>query len=276
LISGLKEWGGRGKIFVFGQATNILFSDNGFDGLVIKNSIKGIQLNGNNLVVGAGESILDVLSFCKDNSLSGLEWAGGLPGTIGGAVRGNAGAFGGEIKDNIVKVESFNFKTFQEVERNMQKCNFSYRNSIFKTEEGAGEIITYATFSLQIRDKENINEIIEKNLNYRKDKHPLEFPNIGSIFKNVPFDSFDDKNKNALIQFIKTDPMPVVPVAKLIYLSNLMGRRVGDVMISEKHTNFIINLGNGTAMQVKELIGIIKQEVKNKFNIDLEVEIMEV
>jgi UDP-N-acetylmuramate dehydrogenase len=224
--------------------------------------------------VGSGELMTNVLNFCIDNSLSGLEWAGGLPGTVGGAVRGNAGAFGGEIKDNIEKVESFDFKTFQDVERNKQKCNFSYRNSVFKSGEGANEIITYVTFSLQVREKEKIKEIIEKNKKYRIDKHPLEYPNVGSIFKNVSFESFGEKQKEELLQFIKTDPIPVIPAAKLIYLSNFLGKKVGDVMISEKHTNFIINLGNGTSSQVKELIHIIKQEVKNKFNVNLEEEIM--
>jgi UDP-N-acetylmuramate dehydrogenase len=274
LINGLKEWKEKGDIFILGSGTNVLFSDDGFNGLVIKNSIKGIELADNSLKVGAGEKFSDVLDFCIENSLSGLEWAGGLPGTVGGAVRGNAGAFGGETKDNIGKVKSINYNTLQDVERSNQKCGFSYRNSVFKSGEGKSEIITQVIFSVQVRDKGNIKTLIDKNIEYRNNKHPLEYPNLGSIFKNVPYNDFDEENKFKLMQFIKTDPVPVVPAAKLIFLAGLSRTRVGDVMISEKHTNFIVNLGNGKASQVKGLIGMVKQNIKEQFGITMEEEIM--
>jgi len=274
LIAGLREWGGRGSIFVLGGGTNVLFSDAGFDGLVIKNSIKGIELRGNSLVVGAGEKFSDILNYCIDNSLSGLEWSGGLPGTAGGAVRGNAGAFGGETKDNVEKVRSVNYVTLQDIERTNPKCGFSYRNSIFKSEAAGSEIITQVTFNVQVRDRENIKAIIDKNIEYRKNKHPLEYPNLGSIFKNVLFDNIKEDKKLELMLYIKTDPLPVIPVAKLIFLAGLTGKRIGDVMISEKHTNFIVNMGEGKASQVKELIKVVKEKIKEQFDVNLEEEIM--
>jgi UDP-N-acetylmuramate dehydrogenase len=274
LINGLKEWREKGNVFVLGDGTNVLFSDEGFNGLVIKNSIKGLELQGNSLIVGAGEKFSDVLNFCIENSLSGLEWAGGLPGTVGGAVRGNAGAFGGETKDNVEKVKSINYNTLQDVERINQKCGFSYRNSVFKSGEGQSEIITQVFFSVQVRDKEHIKDLIYKNIEHRNNKHPLEYPNLGSIFKNVLYNTFDEENKLKLMQFVKTDPLPVIPAAKLIFLAGLSGTRIGDVMISEKHTNFIVNLGNGNASQVKELIGLIKQKIKEQFGVTMDEEIM--
>jgi UDP-N-acetylmuramate dehydrogenase len=281
VIKGLKEWRKiseglpeeKRKIFILGGGTNILFSDEGFDGLVFKNSIDGIELAENRATAGAGSLVVSLLDFCIENSLSGLEWAGGLPGAVGGAVRGNAGAFGGEIKDNILEVVSIDLETFQEIKRNNKECEFSYRTSIFKT-RAKNELIVSATFNLSKGDKEEIkNKVLEK-AEFRKIKQPLDYPNIGSIFKNVPFDIVPKQYKEELSQHIKNDPFPVVPTAKIIYLAGLKGRRVGNVAVSDKHTNFIVNLGNGRATDVKELIEIIKVAVRKKFQIELEEEII--
>lgn len=281
LLECLKEWKNisldfpkdKQKIFILGSGTNILFSDEGFNGLIIKNSINGIQKEGNKVSVGAGTQVSKLIDFCIKNSLSGLEWTGGLPGTIGGAIRGNAGAFGGETKDNVKEVISLNLKTLETETRTNDECKFSYRNSIFKN-QATDEIIISAVFNLRSGNKEDIESKSQEKIEYRKAKHPLEYPNIGSIFKNVHVNQVPDEFKDELSQYIKSDPFPVIPAAKLIFLSNLKGKRVGDVMVSEKHTNFIINLGNGKASQVKELIEIIKNEIKNKFGVVLEEEIM--
>ena len=261
------------KVFVLGAGTNILFSDQGFDGLVIKNSILGIEKNNNNVLVKAGESMSGLLNFCIENSLSGLEWAGGLPGSVGGAVRGNAGSFGGETKDNLLEVESLNLKTLQTVKRNNKDCLLSYRNSIFK-QSAKDEVIISISFKLDLGVKEDIEKKTNEKVEYRKNKHPLEYPNIGSIFKNVPVENIPDKFKKELSQYIKDDPFPVIPSAKLIFLAGLNGKRVGNVMVSEKHTNFIVNLGNGKASEVSELIKLIKQKIHESFGILLEEEIM--
>lgn len=281
LLETLREWKkisstfpkDQQKIFVLGGGTNILFSDEGFNGLVIKNSIKGITVQNNAVTAGAGEKVSSLLDFCINNSLSGLEWAGGLPGTVGGAIRGNAGAFGGEIKDNLKEVTSLNLKTLETIKRTNKDCEFSYRNSLFKT-TAKDEIVLSAVFSLENGNKIEIQNKINEKIEYRNAKHPLEYPNIGSIFKNVPVGQVPVEFKDGLFQYIKTDPFPVVPTAKLIFLTGLKGERIGNVMVSTKHTNYIVNLGNGKAMEVKELINVIKNKVHEKFGIELEEEIM--
>lgn len=281
LLDGLKNWyeissdfpDSKKGIFVLGGGTNILFSDDGFNGLVIKNSIKEIESKDNKVTVGAGESMSLLLDFCINHSLSGLEWAGGLPGSVGGAIRGNAGAFNGETKDNLLEVESINFKTLEVIKRDNKNCEFSYRNSIFK-KSAVNEIIISAIFNLNKGNKEEIKNKSQEKIEHRRLKHPLGYPNIGSIFKNVKIQKFTKSQMEKLSQYIKNDPFPVIPAAKLIFLTGLKGERVGDVMVSTKHTNFIVNMGQGKASEVKRLIGFIKERVKEEFNVELEEEIM--
>ncbi len=261
------------NIFIFGDGTNVLFSDSGFNGLVVNVKIVGIEKEGSSIRVGAGEDLSSVLNYCIDHSLSGLEWAGGLPGTVGGAVRGNAGAYTGETKDNILSVETFDVNTLEYKKRNRQECKFEYRNSIFKSELEGIEIITYVTFEMQEGDRSNIKELVEDKINKRKLRHPLDFPNLGSIFKNIPTEKFSKEKLKELEQYIKNDPFPVIPTAKINYLAGLSGVKVGDAQLSTKHTNFIINLGNANAKDVKDLIAIIKKTVFDKYQVELEEEI---
>ena len=282
LLEGLREWKEiskdlsveKRKIFLLGGGTNVLFPDKGFDGLVVKNSINGITQDEDKVTIGAGTLFSAIVDFCVNNSLSGLEWAGGMPGTVGGAVRGNAGAFGGETKDNVFQVTSINLESLGEITRNRNECQFAYRNSIFKKQTTNNEVIISVVFALSKGSKEKIKEQVTREVEFRQTRHPLESPNLGSIFKNVPFDSIPQTYKEELSQYVKNDPFPVVPTAKIIYLTGLKGKRVGDVMVSEKHTNFIVNLGNATAKDVSDLIEIIKNDVKQKFGVSLEEEIM--
>jgi len=281
LLEGLREWKDfskdlpeeKKKVFLLGGGTNILFSDNGFDGLVIKNSIIGIAQDKDEITVGAGTLFSSLVDSCVNNSLSGLEWAGGMPGTVGGAIRGNAGAFGGETKDNVLKVTSINLESLEEVTRDNEECQFSYRNSIFKG-EAKNEIIISAIFGFSKGSQEKIKEQVIKEVEFRRAKHPLDRPNAGSVFKNIPVESIPEEYKNEFLQYVKNDPFPVIPTAKIIFLAGLKGKRVGDAIVSEKHTNFIVNLGNATAKDVSDLIKIIKNEVEQKYGIYLEEEIM--
>ncbi len=276
LIECLKEWKETGlqkPVFVLGKGTNLLISDNGFDGFVIRNSIKGLSKNGNLITTGAGELMSDVLSFCTVNSLSGLEWAGGLPGTIGGAVRGNAGAFGGETKDSVFEVLSIDINTFEEKRRANRDCLFDYRYSIFKG-EAKNEIVISVSLELKPGEKDLIKKLTEERINYRREKHPMEYPNIGSTFKNIRKEKIPVKFREELMQYAKDDPFPIIPVAKVLYLCGLKGEREGDAQISEKHPNFIINLGNAKYEDVIKLINFAKQTVREKYEIELEEEIM--
>ncbi|MEX2007470.1 MAG: UDP-N-acetylmuramate dehydrogenase [Candidatus Levyibacteriota bacterium] len=282
LISGLKEWGKlssnfdeQGKrIFILGGGTNLLVSDNGFSGLIIHVNIKSLEVSGETVKIGAGNLIPDLLNCCVDNSLSGFEWAGGLPGSVGGAVRGNAGAFGGETKDNVLEVESLDISTLGLKIRKNAECKFAYRDSIYKSGEGKNEIIVSATFNLQKGNKEEIRKTIEEKINYREIKHPLNFPNAGSIFKNVNVKGVPGSIVAQFQEYIKNDPFPVIPTAKILIKAGLKGKKVGGAQVSEQHPNFIVNVSNARSSDVKDLIELEREAVKQRLGIDLEVEVM--
>ncbi len=274
------------SIFILGGGTNLLIDDGGFDGLVLRVNIKDIKITKNKVMAGAGASMADLLDAATAHSLAGLEWAGGLPGTVGGAIRGNAGCFGGEIKDSVVSVRSFDIKNGKVVTRTARQCAFAYRDSVFKKKNG-GEIILSVTLALKKGNKKEIAKVAKERIQYRKEHHPLEHPNIGSIFKNVPLYAIHKKGgakyKNALsvgsLAFrgaafsVKTDPFPVISTAKLISESGLRGVSLGGAMISPKHPNFIVNTLGAGSVDVKNLIMLAKAEVRKKFGIGLEEEV---
>src|SRR3989338_10579376 len=170
-------------IFVMGGGSNLLVLDKGVKGLVIKNQVTTpIVLKSSNVIEApAGIVLGDLVDFSIKNSLQGLEWAGGLPGTFGGAIRGNAGAFGGEMKDSVSMVQAFDSRFTLRNFTNAQ-CKFSYRNSIFKEK---GWTIVSATVALKKGSKKELRAVVDSRINYRKEKHPLEYPSAGSVFKNV-------------------------------------------------------------------------------------------
>lgn len=312
LKKGLEQWQeiakekdiDTSKIFVIGGATNILFSDEGFDGLILKNSIDyiekipdpclpagrqvrddghenietspslSLERRGVLVEVGAGTSIEKLNNYCIEYSLSGTEWSGGLPGTMGGAIFGNAGAFGGETKDSILKVRSIQLSVSSIVERDNKQCRFGYRNSIFKENMGE-EIVISAVFELKRGDREKIEQAIQEKIDYRKNRQPLEYPNIGSTFKNIDLKYASPELIEKCKNEIKNDPFPVIPVAYLIHLAGLSGERVGGAMISEKHPNFIINLGDAKAEDVKKLIKKVEDRLDEKFCVKVETEVVE-
>jgi len=208
--------------FILGGGSNLLVSDKGFDGLVIK----------------YGQPLSSHVS-------QGLEWAVGIPGTIQGAVYGNAGAFKKSMKDVIESVEVFDTETEKVKIFKNKDCRFSYRNSIFRKKKNL------IILSVKIAPKKSNTKKIKQYLNYRKETQPLNFPSAGSVFKNPPGFS----------------------AGELVDRCGLKGKRVGNVKISEKHANFIVNLGGGRAKDVMRLIKIIKNRVKNKFGVILEEEI---
>ena len=279
LKEGLKQWHKMAltdipEPFLLAAGTKILIADDGYKGLVIHNKILGINRDGEGVTVGSGVAMFDLLEFCIENSLSGLEWAGGLPGTIGGAVRGNAGAFKGETKDVVASVNSINIKTLKITTRLRADCNFGYRNSFFKDKEGRDEIITDVSLRLT---KGVVAEIIRKTdepKEFRKNDHPMRYPSLGSTFKNIPYNSLPQVLKDQFKDVTKSDPFPILPVAKLLVLSDLKGIRVGNAQISEKQPNFIVNLGNAKANDVKALIKLAKDKVFKKFGVKIEEEIM--
>lgn len=262
-------------VFILGGGTNILFSDSGFNGLVLKPGFKFIKKENGGLRAGAGAMISDLLDYLTDKSLAGLEWAGGLPGTLGGAIRGNAGCFGGETQAVIKEVASMDIASGKIIKRKKEDCDFGYRSSVFKAGNG-NEIILEASLVFEKGDKKAIKAESEKNINYRKERQPLEHPNIGSIFKNVNFENIPESRNKNFDSVVKTDPFPVVPAAHLVSEAGLKGISFGGAMISPKHPNFIVNILNASANDVENLVRLAKKEVKNKFGIGLEEEIVRI
>lgn len=282
LISGLRQWKeisvdfseSQKRIFVLGGGTNLVISENGFPGLVIHPEIKFMEEEGNMIEVGAGEAMSSLVNFCMDNSLSGFEWAGGLPGTVGGAVRGNAGAFGGETKDSVIEVKSVDINSLEIKIRSLDECRFGYRDSVFKSGEGKDEIVVSARFSVSQADADSIRAETDSHIEYRKNRHPLHLPNAGSIFKNVPVEKISSDVLKQFEGHIKNDPFPVLPAAKIISQTDLLGKSIGGAQVSTTHPNFIVNTGSATAEDIKQLIAYEQSVVKEKFGIELEPEVM--
>lgn len=258
-------------VFVLGGGSNLLVSDKGFNGLVIKiQSKEPIILKKNNIIkASTGIKLGKMVRFSINKSLQGLEWAGGLPGTFGGAIRGNAGAFGGEMKDSVISVQALDR---QYILRNFtnRQAKFSYRNSIFKQK---GFTIISAVVAFKKGNKKELRVIADSHIAYRKEKHPLEYPSAGSVFKNVAVEKLSPKLQQEFADKVKQDPFPIVPAAWFIIGAGLTGKKVGKAQISKKHSNYMVNLGGAKAQDVLTLIQIAKKEVKEKYHIDLEVEI---
>ena len=260
-------------LFILGGGTNILFDN--FKGIVLKTNFKEWQIIDEGIIkIGANFLISEILEKLIELNYKGLEWAGGLPGELGGAIRGNAGCFGGEIKDLIIEVEAINLKTKEYRKFKKDEINFQYRDSFFKKDKNWLIISALLKFE-KINDKNYLIKATEEKINYRKEKHPIEYPNAGSIFKNIPLEKASEKLKNLALEKnkIKNDPFPVIPTAFVISELGLKGKKIGDAQISEKHANFIINLKRATFNDVYQLIDYVKKKVSDEFEVILEEEI---
>lgn len=237
---------------IVGNGTNLLVKEGGIRGIVIKLELKDFKikrnLNETLITVEAGMTLATLSSIALKEELTGLEFLSGIPGTVGGAIRMNAGAYGSEMKDIITKTRYMTYdgkiKTLD-----LKSHEFEYRNSIFSRLEA---IIIDTTIKVKKGDKKEIENKIKDYNNSRKERQPLEYPNAGSTFKRV----------EGMI------------TAKMIDECNLKGYSVGDAEVSYKHAGFVINKGKATANDVLELTEHIKKEVKIKFNKDIELEIL--
>lgn len=259
--------------FILGGGSNLLVSDKGFKGLVIKIGGKRIEKRGEEIFVFSGTPLPSLVSFFQKKSLSGLEWVVGIPGTVGGAVRGNAGAFGKTMGDIVSQVKVLEVKEGKIFSRNFlqKECQFSYRESIFKKEKNL--IIQEIIFPLKKGIKEEIEGKIREYLSYRKEHQPLEFPSAGSVFKNYQGKIGDKRILEEFPEIEEFNKKELIPAGYLIEKAGLKGLKKGNVMVSEKHANFIINLGDGKAKDVFWLINFIREKVKEKFKVELEEEI---
>lgn len=243
------------KITIIGNGSNVLILDGGIKGITMLIKIENYQINETaqneiEVIAGAGCKIGKLAQVFLKNEITGFEELSGIPGTLGGAVKMNAGAHGKEFVDIIeeVKVIDYNGK---EKTIKKEECEFSYRNSIFKHEN---YIITEVKMKLEKGNETNIKNKMTEYLKYRKEKQPIEYPSAGSTFKRGN-------------DFI---------TAKLIDLAGLKGFSIGDAQISCKHSGFIINKGNATAKDVLELVKHVEKTIEKEFNkkIELEIEII--
>ena len=242
--------------FILGNGSNLLVSDKGYRGLIIKIKnqklkIKKTKEKSKIIEGGAGVLLNQLVFFAIRNNLTNIEWAVGIPGTIGGAIYGNAGAFNKSMADITKTVTVLDIKKNKILKIKNQDCQFAYRNSLFK-KKNQNLIILSAELELKKGNKKEIKEKIKNYLHYRTTTQPLNFPSAGSIFLNPPQQS----------------------AAYLIEQCGLKGKRIGQAKVSEKHANFILNLGRARASEVKKLINLIKREVKKKFKINLQEEII--
>lgn len=236
-------------VTIIGNGSNLLVKDGGIRGLVVEigKNMEDIQVHGNCITAGAGALLSKIARAAADAGLSGLEFASGIPGSLGGAVVMNAGAYGGEMKQVLVSAKLLD-KDGEEKTLSNEELELSYRHSCI---EEKGYIVVEATIQLKPREKEQILEEMEDIRKRRLEKQPLEFPSAGSTFKR-PEGYF---------------------AGKLIQDCGLSGYAVGGAQVSEKHNGFVINKGNATAQDVQNLIKDIKEEVYRQFQVELVPEV---
>ena len=293
------EFAGNNNLAVFtlGGGSNILISDKGYNGLVIKMNISGINSAdspaGWHIQAGAGEAWDDVVAYAVGLNAGGIENLSLIPGTVGGAVYQNIGAYGAEIKDVLVSAKAYDIQTGNIVELLNEECGFEYRHSVFKYNKNL--IIVEADFLLSKENKPNlsypdlqkqfigaepkISEIRRAVIDIRLNKipYPPLYANAGSFFKNplVPINNFKDllRNYPHLNGREPRNGYIKLSAAQLIEKAGLKGKRAGDVGVSDKHALVLVNYGNGLAKNINELEAVIKEAVETKFGIKLETEV---
>lgn len=239
--------------YLIGNGSNLLVKDRGIRGIVLQLDWKEyfIQKEQEKYIVTAqaGVKLAMLAQKVLQQELTGLEFASGIPGTIGGAIRMNAGAYGSEFKDIVITTKYLDSNTYEIKELTNSEQEFSYRNSIFCKQKNY--IILETKLELEQGKKEEIESKMQEYARQRKEKQPLEFPSAGSTFK-------------------RTDGQIT---AKLIDECGLKGYCIGDAQVSKKHAGFVINKGNATAQEVLTLVEEIKKRVYNQFKVKIELEI---
>lgn len=264
---------GEGASYMMlGGGSNMLAGDDGFGGVVIHPTAKDIRVEGETLIADAGASTVQVAQESMKAGLAGFEWGVGVPGTIGGAVRGNAGAMGGEMKDSVETVEIY--KDSEIVAYSNEACRFGYRDSVFKRESG---VILRVSLQLQKgENKEGMQKALE-HLKYRNATQPQGYASTGCVFKNPDA----EENKAALLKHFDEQDEKVqqflrvgkISAGWLVEQVGMKGKQIGKAQVSERHGNFIVNLGEATAKDVLALVDQIKERVYTTYGITLEEEI---
>lgn len=260
--------------FILGAGSNVLVSDKGFDGLVIHVRGGEIRTAEDRIIADAGVMVARIVLESAHAGLSGLEWGIGIPGSVGGSIRGNAGCFGGEMKDVVETVEVFDTTRAATFNVSAEDCKFRYRDSVFKTHPEW--VIVSVVFKLAHGDPESLRQKIARITAERTAKQDIGTKSCGCIFKNVSWRRHDIKKDELVRRFPELEQFyekESIPASFLIDRSSLKDRRVGHVFISSRHANYFINEGGAKAEEVVILIGIAKDTVRRTFGILLEEEI---
>lgn len=272
------------KILIIGLGSNTLITKENYDGLVLQIVSDeyveaGMKIVNNDIVeVYGGKTLDNIIKFGFKNNLVGLEWAGGLPGTVGAGIRGNVGAFGGEMKESVVFVDTI-FYTKEEFEQkrfNNKGMKFDYRSSILKEKKGI--ILSCVLKFRKVGDSEILRckDVYNQNIEYRQIHHPLDQPNCGSVFKNIV-------NKKHISSILRKWPEisdnvsnkwhGKIPMGSIIQKLGFSGLRIGGAQISRKHSNFIVNIGDAKAKDILALIDKVQNKVLQEFSFKPEIEI---
>jgi len=242
---------------VIGDGTNLLISDSGFRGLVIKNEITGMEVNGQKIRAGAGEEFMSLVNTASENSLTGLEFAAGIWGSVGGAIFGNAGAYGSEICDVLTEVELVDRQGNIRAE-GPEYFEFEYRGSKLKE---SGETVVSAVVELSPGERVNIQSRVNEILAIRAKKHPRIPNSAGSFFKNIPDPS---------------QPHGKLPAGKILDEVGAKKISYGGAKVYEKHANILINSGNATAKDIRRLADILKEKALMESGIALTEEVISI
>ena len=268
-------------IFILGGGSNILVSDNGFSGLVIKMANRELGVEKNKIKAEAGALIGQVVSLAWKNSLTGLEWAAGIPGTIGCAVRGNAGAFGKSISDSIKSVETFKLLSPRSIAgrgaggegiMTKEECQFTYRESIFKHDDDL--VVLGVDLELQAGEQAAIKQQMLDCVQRRSCGHP-KYPSAGCSFKNI-FVTDEIRKKIRKINPAGEEKIKggKIGAGWFIDQAGLKGYKIGGVQVSDEHANFIVKVDEtARAEHALMLISYVKQQVRDKFGVQLQEEV---
>ena len=263
--------GGRLPFFILGGGSNVLVSDNGFDGLVIKINFSKIKIKNRIMECGAGVSLNKAVGQFISMGFVNLVWAVGIPGTIGGAIYNNAGAYGGDMAGIVESATVLRNRKIKKLKN--QDCGFGYRESIFKPEKNH-DIILSANLKLERGDIEEARRKMKEILRARKEKFTEPY-SAGSVFKNCfltaeEIGELKTKFPELPEKFVKEK---IIPAGWLIDQCELRGKKIGEAKVSENHAGIIVNCGGATAEEINMLVSIIKQKVRSRFNIQLQEEI---
>lgn len=256
---------------ILGGGSNVLISDDGIKGLVIINRVRELKIDGEIVEVSSGYNLTKLCRETARAGLSGLEFAIGIYGTIGGAVAGNAGAYGNDMSQVVKEIEIIE-KNYQLKRLKAEDLRFGYRSSIFK--EGYQALILKVWLKFTSDEPAKLLKIVQDRFDERKKKGQENYPSAGCAFKNILFSEVNlDELKNKGLDIDKFNEIKKIPIGYLVDSLNLRGKRIGGAMISQEHGNFIFNIDNATASDVIMLISYIKQQVRDNFGIQLKEEI---